>query len=66
MPPKHQHNYIMKKETIIKALYLGLLTTFSSCAVIGGIFKTGIGVGIFLTVLVIAIVIYVIFRFFKK
>lgn len=56
----------MKKHTIINALTLILLTTFSGCDVIGGIFKTGIGIGIFLTVLVVVFIVYVISRFFKK
>ena len=37
-------------------LLFSLLPAFSSCEVVGGIFKTGMGVGIFISVIVIAIV----------
>ena len=46
----------MKKHTLIAALLISLLITFSSCAIIGGIFKTGMGVGIFIVVIVIALI----------
>ena len=36
------------------------LLTLNSCQVIGGIFKTGVGVGVFLVVAVIAIVIFIV------
>ena len=55
----------MKTQTIRNASLLALLTTFSSCEVIGGIFKTGMGVGIFITVVIIVIVIFIISRLFK-
>ncbi len=55
----------MKKYTII-ALFMALLTTFSGCAVVGGIFKTGMGVGIFAVVLVIALIIYFVTRIGKN
>ena len=53
----------MKKQSLIFALLLVLLTTFQSCAVVGGIFKAGMGVGIFAVVLVIAVIIFLIVRF---
>ena len=37
-----------------------LLLSLSSCEVIGGIFKAGVGVGIFIVVAVVALVIFVI------
>jgi len=37
-----------------------MLLTLSSCQVIGDIFKTGVGVGVFLVVAVIGIIIFVI------
>jgi len=56
----------MNKYILLSTLTLVLLTTFSGCAVVGDIFKTGMGVGIFLTVLVIGFVFYLIYRLFKK
>lgn len=55
----------MKTQSIINILLLALITTFSGCAVIGGIFKTGMGVGIFISVLVVALIIFIIARIFK-
>ncbi|CAN5901103.1 hypothetical protein BH11BAC7_BH11BAC7_15630 [soil metagenome] len=52
---------------ILSALVLLLLSmSMSSCAVVGGIFKAGMGVGIFLVVLVIVVVIVLIVRSGKK
>ena len=51
----------MKKQAIIITL-LALFTTLQSCAVVGGIFKTGMGVGIFAVVLVIGLIIFFITR----
>jgi hypothetical protein len=42
------------------------MTIFSSCSVIGDIFKAGVGVGIFLVVLVVGIIIYVVLRMRKS
>jgi len=56
----------MKKHTFIIALTIFILTTFSSCAVVGGIFKTGMGVGIFLVILVLALIMFFIFRMRKN
>ncbi len=52
----------------IKAI-LGLLSVtmlLSSCDVIGGIFKAGMGVGIFVVVLVVAVIVYFVMRAGKK
>lgn len=43
-----------------------ILLTMNSCEVIEGIFEAGMGVGIFLVIAVIAIIIYIITRFSKK
>lgn len=56
----------MKKQVLKMGLCFGLLTLLSSCEVIGGIFKAGMGVGIFIVVFIIAVVIYFISRFGKK
>ncbi len=50
--------HIMKKLSLL--VLSGFILSLSSCAVIGGIFKAGVGVGIFLVVLVVAIIIFVI------
>ncbi|WP_200778660.1 hypothetical protein [Flavobacterium segetis] len=41
-----------------------VLISFSSCSVIEGIFKAGVGVGIFVVVAVIAIIIFIISKIF--
>jgi len=56
----------MKKQTLIAVSSILFLTTFSSCSVVGGIFKTGMGVGIFLVVLVIALIAFFASRMGKK
>jgi hypothetical protein len=59
------------KDTLENIIFSGLVAGFlcliiSSCKVIGGIFEAGMGVGIFLTVLVIAIIISLVVRLGKK
>ena len=39
-----------------------LMITLSSCEVVGGIFKAGVGVGIFIVVLVVALIIWLVSR----
>ncbi len=56
----------MRKHTFIIALCISILTTFSSCEVVGGIFKAGMGVGIFIVILVIALILFLISRMRKK
>jgi hypothetical protein len=47
----------MKNSNILKALTIFMLSmTLNSCAVVEGIFKTGMGVGIFIVVAIVAIV----------
>jgi hypothetical protein len=43
-----------------------LLLTLSSCSIVKGIFKAGVGVGIFLVVAVIAILLFIITKIFKR
>ena len=60
------------KKTIMKNKLTTVLTILSasflvtSFSVIEGIFKAGFGIGIFVSVLVVAIIIYIISRFLKK
>lgn len=56
----------MKKQTLIVVLLILFLTTFSSCSVVEGIFKTGMGVGIFLVVFVIALIVFFVSRLGKN
>lgn len=51
----------MKKNygILLTALFF-VLTTLSSCEVIGGIFKAGVWVGVLLVVLVVGIILWVI------
>ena len=53
-----------KLTTVLTILSASFLVT--SCSVIEGIFKAGFGIGIFVSVLVVAIIIYIISRFLKK
>ena len=48
----------MKKISLF--LVASLLLILSSCSVVGGIFKAGMGFGIFIVVAIIAVVIFVI------
>jgi hypothetical protein len=41
-----------------------ILFSFTSCEVIGDIFKAGMGVGIFIVIFIIAIIIFIISKFF--
>jgi len=55
----------MKKLQVFSviALFFALLS-FSSCQIVGDIFKTGVGVGVFLVIAVIGLVIFVIAKMF--
>jgi hypothetical protein len=52
----------MKTNRFLIAFMSVLLLTLSSCSVIGGIFKTGVGVGVFLVIFVVGIIIYLVSR----
>ncbi|NMH28805.1 hypothetical protein [Flavobacterium silvaticum] len=55
----------MKRQYFIYPLLLLLVLTLNSCELIGDIFQAGVGVGIFLVVAVIAVIIWIISRFRK-
>jgi len=65
---KNDYDKINRKTSkffnLFLALFLGL--SVSSCSVIGGIFKTGMDVGIFITVAVVVLIIVVILRVGKR
>jgi len=56
----------MKTRTLSLAFLAILLMTMQSCELAGGIFKAGYMTGIIVVVLVIALIIFIISRAFKK
>ncbi|HEX9979028.1 MAG TPA: hypothetical protein VGB50_00515 [Flavobacterium sp.] len=55
----------MKSFLLRITLLLVVMFSFTSCEVIGDIFQAGVGVGIFLVILVIAVVVWLISKFRK-
>jgi Na+-transporting methylmalonyl-CoA/oxaloacetate decarboxylase gamma subunit len=43
-----------------------MLLTFTSCEVVEGIFKLGMGVGVFIVIAILAVIIYVFAKLRKK
>ncbi|WP_164515335.1 hypothetical protein [Flavobacterium ustbae] len=43
-----------------------ILFSFTSCELVGDIFQAGMGFGIFIVIFVIAIIIWIFARFFRK
>ncbi|MFV8344388.1 hypothetical protein [Flavobacterium sp. XS2P39] len=56
----------MQKQTTRLLMLFIILISFTSCSVIEGIFKAGVGVGIFIVIAVIAIVIFIISKIFGR
>ena len=56
----------MKKYIVRSSLFLIMLLSFTSCEVVEGIFKLGMGVGIFIVIAILAVVIYIITKFKRK
>ena len=56
----------MKNNILKMGLVLAASLSLTSCSLIEGIFKTGFGIGIFITIAVIAVIIYIISKFSKK
>ena len=48
----------MENKTILTATLIFLLFTLSGCEIVGTIFKTGMGVGVIIVVLIIALFFY--------
>ena len=58
---------IMKKIKLpFIAAILSVMVLLSSCQVVGGIFKAGVWVGIFIVVLIIAVIVFIASRAGKK
>lgn len=53
---------LMKQYSVFGLLALATAMTLSSCEVVGGIFKTGVWVGIFLVVLVVGLILWLVGR----
>ena len=47
-------------KNLLFLLVMSILISLSSCQLIGDIFKTGVGVGVFLVIIVIGIIIFII------
>ena len=56
----------MKNKITRIGMLLLLLITVSSCSVIEGIFKAGMGVGVFIVVIIVAVIAFVISKFMRK
>jgi len=56
----------MKKQLFSIVLVLAMVTALPGCAVVGGIFKAGMGVGVFIVIAVIALIIFLLTRIGKN
>ncbi|WP_366183044.1 hypothetical protein [Flavobacterium ovatum] len=56
----------MKNLTVKIAMLFIILSVFTSCELIGGIFKAGMGFGIFIVVAIIAVGAFLISKLFGK
>lgn len=50
------------QKILLPSLLLLLVTSLSSCELIGGIFKAGFSVGVFVVIFVIALILFFVFR----
>ena len=56
----------MQKKLTRLLMLLVVLLSFTSCSIIEGIFKAGIGVGIFIVIAILAIIIFIISKIFNR
>lgn len=56
----------MKAQSFLAVLGLTLLAILSGCSVVEGIFKAGMGVGIFIVLAVIVLIAFVVMKTRKK
>ncbi len=56
----------MQKKLTRLLMLLVVLLSFTSCSIIEGIFKAGIGVGIFIVIAALAIIIFIIRKIFSR
>lgn len=55
----------MKFYNLLLVILISLLTTFTGCEIVGGIFEAGFWVGIIVVVLIIAVVVWLVNRMRK-
>lgn len=55
----------MKRRSLLLGILLTMLLTLQSCELVGDIFQAGMGVGIFLVLAVIVLIIWIIAKFRK-
>lgn len=53
----------MNNKILKPLLLLFILFTATSCELVGGIFKAGMGVGIFIVIAIVAVIIFIISKF---
>jgi uncharacterized membrane protein (DUF485 family) len=56
---------MQKRLTRLLMLFI-VLISFSSCSIIEGIFKAGVGVGIFIVIAVLAIIAFIVSKIFSR
>lgn len=56
----------MQKKITRLLMLLVVLLSFTSCSIIEGIFKAGVGVGIFIVITILAILIFIISKIFGR
>jgi len=56
----------MQKNITRLLMVFVILFSFTSCELVGDIFQAGMGVGIFIVIFVIAIIIWIFAKFFRK
>jgi len=56
----------MIKNTFFSILFVSFLIFLQGCEVVGGIFKAGMGVGIFLVIAIVALVIFLLSKLGKN
>ncbi|MFV8334799.1 hypothetical protein [Flavobacterium sp. RSP29] len=56
----------MQKKLTRLLMLLIVLLSFTSCSIIEGIFKAGVGVGVFIVIAVLAIIAFIISKIFKR
>ena len=56
----------MLKKTPLLLLFISIALSLTSCSVVNGIFKAGMGIGIFLVIAVIILIVFVASKVTKK
>lgn len=56
----------MQKKLTRILMLLVVLVSFTSCSIIEGIFKAGVGVGIFIIIAVLAIIAFIVSKIFNR